>query len=551
MSSNILIEAENMNLTNYRVESGINFASGNGFISLLDTDTTQGAATTQFTGATGVYNVVVGYFDEDDGESSLSLSVGENSYNWTLDQNLGDSSVSSNNLVQRTIATGLHIDSGETITLTGIANHHEFARVDYIKFVETVDFTIEGTEAAENLTGNELDNTINGFGGDDVLNGDAGDDTLISGAGNKILNGGAGIDTVNYAQATSSIVADLGTGFVTGKSTNSGNPIRIMPLGDSNTRGFGSDSSGYRDDLAGLLTDEGLNIDFVGSESTGSHQFDDNHEGHGGWTINEIADSVNVWLNTYNPHIVLLMLGTNDTDSSNANQMANRLSQLIDQITDVSPNAHLLVGSIIPNTSSQGRKQTTKAFNSKIPGIVNNKTTQGKKVTFVDVGSALNDNDILSDGLHATPQAYRKIAKVWEKAILKTSISQNALNATSEQDTLYEIENITGSSFNDVLIGDAGANVLDGGEGEDLLTGNAGEDVFVLTTGNGTDTITDFVVGEDLLGLSGGLTFEQLTITQGTGNNVNDTLIFEDGKQLAIVNGVEKNLITAEVFTVV
>ncbi|NET49732.1 MAG: hypothetical protein F6K09_13650, partial [Merismopedia sp. SIO2A8] len=89
------------------------------------------------------------------------------------------------------------------------------------------------------------------------------------------------------------------------------------------------------------------------------------------------------------------------------------------------------------------------------------------------------------------------------------------------------------------------------GEGEDLLTGNAGEDVFVLTTGNGTDTITDFVVGEDLLGLSGGLTFEQLTITQGTGNNVNDTLIFEDGKQLAIVNGVEKNLITAEVFTVV
>ncbi|NET50310.1 MAG: hypothetical protein F6K09_16755, partial [Merismopedia sp. SIO2A8] len=218
MSSNILIEAENMNLTNYRVESGINFASGNGFISLLDTDTTQGAATTQFTGATGVYNVVVGYFDEDDGEFSLSLSVGENSYNWTLDQNLGDSSVSSNNLVQRTIATGLHIDSGETITLTGIANHHEFARVDYIKFVETVDFTIEGTEAAENLTGNELDNTINGFGGDDVLNGDAGDDTLISGAGNKILNGGAGIDTVNYAQATSSIVADLGTGFVTGKS---------------------------------------------------------------------------------------------------------------------------------------------------------------------------------------------------------------------------------------------------------------------------------------------------------------------------------------------
>ncbi|NEO99351.1 MAG: hypothetical protein F6K58_11850 [Symploca sp. SIO2E9] len=552
MGSNILIEAEEMNLTNYLVESGANIASGNEFIGLLNAGSLQGEATTQFTGATGIYNVVVGYFDENDGESSLSLSFGENNYSWSLDQNLGESGVSSNNLVQRTIATGLQVNSGETITLTGIVNHNEFARVDYIKFIEAEDFTIEGTGAAENLTGNELDNIIDGFGGDDNLNGDAGDDILISGAGNKILNGGAGIDTVNYAQVTGGIVANLGTGIVTGKSRqSSGAPIRIMPLGDSNTRGFGSDISGYRDDLSNFLVADGLKVDFVGSQSTGSNQFDDNHEGHGGWTINEIAGSVNGWLDTYNPEIILLMLGTNDTYNSNANQMANRLSQLIDQITSESPNAQLLVGSVIPNTNSQRKQQITEDFNSKIPGIVNNKAAQGQQVTFVDVGAVLNANDLLPDGVHATPQGYHKIAKVWEEAILNTNLSQNALNGITEQDTLYEIENITGSSYNDVLIGNAGANVLDGGEGNDLLTGNGGEDVFVLAATEGTDTITDFVVGEDLLGLSGGLSFEQLTITQGTGNNANNTLIFADGEQLAVLNGVTNNLITPEIFTLV
>lgn len=552
MSSNILIEAEEMNLTNYQVESGANFASGNKFIGLLNASSLQGEATTQFTGATGIYNLVVGYFDENDGNSSLSLSVGENNYSWNFDQNLGESSVSGNNLVQRTIATGLQVNSGETITLTGIVNNYEFARVDYIKFIEAVNFTIEGTGAAENLTGNELDNIIDGFGGDDNLNGNAGDDILISGTGNKIINGGAGIDTASYAQVTSGIIADISTGFVTGKSRQlSDNPIRIMPLGDSNTRGFDLDPFGYRDDLATRLIANGLKVDFVGSQSTGSNQFDDNHEGHGGWTINEIAASVNGWLDTHNPEIILLMLGTNDTYDSEANQIAHRLSQLIDQITNQSPNAQLLVGSIAPNISSQRKQQITEDFNSKIPGIVNNKAAQGKQVTFIDVGEVLTPNDLLPDGTHATPEGYNKIAKVWEKAILNTSISKNVLNGITQQDTLYEIENITGSSYNDVIIGDAVANVLDGGKGDDLLTGNGGADIFVLATGEGIDTITDFVVGEDLLLLSTGLTFEGLTITQGNGNNTNDTFIFNNSEQLARLNGVTKNLITPEVFTLV
>jgi Ca2+-binding RTX toxin-like protein len=45
-------------------------------------------------------------------------------------------------------------------------------------------------------------------------------------------------------------------------------------------------------------------------------------------------------------------------------------------------------------------------------------------------------------------------------------------------DTLTEIENLTGSAFNDVLVGFTGANVLRGGLGSDVLIGLDGDDVI-------------------------------------------------------------------------
>ncbi len=60
------------------------------------------------------------------------------------------------------------------------------------------------------------------------------------------------------------------------------------------------------------------------------------------------------------------------------------------------------------------------------------------------------------------------------------------------------VENVTGSAFNDTLIGDGLANVLSGGAGNDTLTGGAGADVFkysfTLAQGQGeTFRFTDFL----------------------------------------------------------
>ena len=55
-------------------------------------------------------------------------------------------------------------------------------------------------------------------------------------------------------------------------------------------------------------------------------------------------------------------------------------------------------------------------------------------------------------------------------------------------DTLSGIENLVGSSFNDVLTGDAGNNRIDAGGGNDTVAGGAGDDVLI--GGDGIDTLS-------------------------------------------------------------
>ena len=115
-------------------------------------------------------------------------------------------------------------------------------------------------------------------------------------------------------------------------------------------------------------------------------------------------------------------------------------------------------------------------------------------------------------------------------------------------------DKLSGGDGNDSLIGGAGDDLLVGGAGNDTLTGDAGRDRFVLVAANnGIDTIVDFMDGEDRIGLSGGLNFGQLNITQGTGANVNDTLISlkSNDDLLAILTGVESSTLNGADFTMV
>lgn len=492
----IRIEAEDMTLTTYLTELA-SFASSGKFISLFNAAGSIGTASSVFPGSSGRYQVVIRYYDENDGVSQLQVNLGGVHYGWNLSQNLGSDQASRQSLVRRTLATGLSLNRGTTIEIQGTANQQEWSGVDYIKFIP-IDYTTYGTKASETMRGDALDNIINGFGGNDTLNGGAGNDILIGGTGNDILNGGIGIDTASYAQATSGIIANLKTGIVT-------RIAKIMPLGDSITYGKVNDklenSGGYRTKLWDSFKANGLKVDFVGSESAGPNSLGDkDHEGHPGKTIGWIDDRVNGWLKTSKPDIVLLMIGTNDTNPTkgkSVNQMSKELSGLIDKITQQSPDTQLLVASIPPirpDVLPLERVQKALDFNAAIPSIVNSKVAKGKKVKFVDMTS-LTADDISSppddSGLHPTKIGYGKIADSWYEALLDIGINQGTFSV--DKDTLRNIENIVGTDFNDTLLGNAGVNQIEGGAGRDTLTGGAGVDTFVYRAPTqGGDKITDF-----------------------------------------------------------
>jgi Ca2+-binding RTX toxin-like protein len=85
--------------------------------------------------------------------------------------------------------------------------------------------------------------------------------------------------------------------------------------------------------------------------------------------------------------------------------------------------------------------------------------------------------------------------------------------------------------------------------GNDSLIGGSGNDIFALKAGQGFDTIADFTVGQDLIGLSGGLSFGQLAITQNTQGTLIKNLL--TGEELGVMIGVSANAITSANFRLI
>jgi lysophospholipase L1-like esterase len=188
-----------------------------------------------------------------------------------------------------------------------------------------------------------------------------------------------------------------------------------MPLGDSITWGVGSPSgNSYRGFLWNELAAQGHALDFVGSGRNGPMSDPDN-EGHSGWRIDQIAGIADAVLAQYRPNVVTLEIGTNDLNGNYQPTTAtDRLSALIDQITRDTPDATVLVGTLIVSTATT-EEQYRADFNAKLPGIVSAKQAAGKHVRLVDM-SALNASD-LSDALHPTDSGFSKMADAFNAGI--------------------------------------------------------------------------------------------------------------------------------------
>ena len=126
-------EAEGLTLTNYGVEQNI-LSSGGAHI-FANGGTNPGVAEGIFNGEAGVYEVNIVYYDENDGLSTLDVTVAGDTQSFVFDKDLGFSGPVSGNLTERVTHSAITLQQGDTFRIEGQSNNGEPGRVDRIEFI--------------------------------------------------------------------------------------------------------------------------------------------------------------------------------------------------------------------------------------------------------------------------------------------------------------------------------------------------------------------------------------------------------------------------------
>ncbi|MEM6609085.1 MAG: calcium-binding protein [Pseudomonadota bacterium] len=177
-----------------------------------------------------------------------------------------------------------------------------------------------------------------------------------------------------------------------------------------------------------------------------------------------------------------------------------------------------------------------------------------------------NGNDILLGGTGADRidggSGIDRAAYWTSKAGLTADLANSAANTGDAAGDIYvSIENLQGTTFDDILngdagnnwiIGSAGADVLNGRGGIDTLTGGTGADRFVFAHADATDRVADFEFGSDALDISawGATNFSDLSVSEtDVGNNYDLTISYAGyGLMLDNVSASDRMLLDADDF---
>ena len=214
--------------------------------------------------------------------------------------------------------------------------------------------------------------------------------------------------------------------------------IRAMPLGDSITEArIGTQGvPSYRRDLSNRIRDSGSGIDLVGSRngvrgSTNDQQadpggnWDKDHEGHWGWRVDEILAGKHAghgrlanWLDTHDPHVLLIHLGSNDLFQGQSVQSTlNELTTVVGQARAHRPSMVFIVSTLIPSDRFPQHQPALDAFNDALPGWVAGRTTGASPVILVDSATGY-DVAWNYDDVHPGTTGQRRLATRFGDALL-------------------------------------------------------------------------------------------------------------------------------------
>jgi len=215
-----------------------------------------------------------------------------------------------------------------------------------------------------------------------------------------------------------------------------GGACAILPLGDSITFGEGSSGGGYRVELFRQAVQASQRITFIGTAppngptDVAGQPFPRAHEGHQGFVIDgggfsptaSLSLVLDAALPVLDPHIVLLMAGTNDVNGNNDLARAPaRLIGLLDQIDASEPEALVVVAQLTP-TRDAVLNARIETFNAAIADQLGALAAAGRHVAVVDMYTPFvqtpdYQNALLFDRLHPNDAGYAVMAEVWHEAI--------------------------------------------------------------------------------------------------------------------------------------
>ena len=379
-----------------------------------------------------------------------------------------------------------------------------------------------GNVLANVLGGGDGHDSLRGNGGDDTLYGGAGDDLLYGNAGNDYMDGGAGYDRVGYfSGATIGVQVDLnivgaqdtgqGVDTLVNVEHVTGTSFADTLIGDGGNNWLGGQSDGTADTISGNGGDDLI------TNGAGDHILDggtgiDTFSFGSGAFLSGVAISLAAQGASQNTGAGSMTLsgfenlsGSGYNDTLNGDGGANVLAgqQGNDVLAGGAGNDALYGdGQFYVDTHGLGGSGPI-SFTSDIATFGwpdGNDTLEG----------GLGD-DIIDGGGGTDTATYANASGGVTVSLFNNLTGNGTATGADGDDTLFGIENVTGSAFNDTITGSAGSNVLSGGDGNDFLQARGGDDS--VYGGNGNDYVGGGA-GNDIL--DGGAGYDRASFSNGS-----------------------------------